>query len=417
MQVSRLIGRSNPAEEILMNANPFTVLLNGPGFGVHSLLNALPDQVYLKDEKSRFIFVNTATAQSMNLPASDLIGKTDHDLFPKSLADQFLAEEKALLTSGLPLVNREAGVLDPLTAKLRWKLTTKVPLRNDLGQIVGLLGVNRDVTDRKLAQEQLQQLNADLARSQVELLATYNNLKHAQAQLIQAEKLESIGRLAAGVAHEVRNPLAIMLMGLGYLDDNLPTNSPVTATVVNNMRDAILRADAIICELLDFSSPRLLDLKDEDISRLANRSLVLVRHELDHQRRIEVVREFTQHLPPQCVDRIHIEQVFVNLFMNAIHAMPDGGRLTVRTFRDESSGAVVAEVSDTGPGIPPDHLGKVFDPFFTTKPAGVGSGMGLAVAKSIMTQHGGNLTLANRPTGGVRARLIFHNGKDADHGS
>lgn len=415
MQGQLSISCSSLAGVIPMSADSLSLILTGHGFGVSSLLNALPDQVYIKDTHSRFVFVNTATARFMKKPAAELIGKTDYDLFPSGLADEFFAEEKKLLTSGLPLVNRESCITDP-PSSLRWESTTKVPLRDDLGKIIGLIGINCDITDRKLAQEQLLQLNADLARSQVELLTTYDNLKLAQTQLIQAEKFESIGRLAAGVAHEVRNPLSIVSMGLGYIEDSLPKNMPVTNTVLNNMRDAILRADAIICELMDLSSPRRLDLKDEDVSKLAERALIFVRHELRHPQQIEVVREFAPDLPAQHVDRIHIEQVFVNLFINAIHAMPDGGRLTVRTLRD-TTGDVVVEISDTGHGIAAENFKKVFEPFFTTKPSGIGSGMGLAVSKSIMTQHGGNLTLANLPSGGVCARMIFHNKKEADHGS
>ena len=520
-----------------MSPDPFSMLLTGPGTGVQSLLDALPDQFYIKDTHCRFVFVNSAIAHFLNRPAAELIGKTDRDLFPHSLADEFMAEEKELLASGRPLVNREVCIADPAD-KLRWELTTKIVLRDDRGQIVGLLGINRDITDhkqaeeqlrlqgealaaaanaiiitdsagvirwvnpaftkltgyaadeaiganpqilksgqhepafyrqlwetimsgqvwrgdvvnkrkdgslyteemvitpvrnagheithfiaikqdvteRKRAQEQLQQLNADLSRSQLELLETYENLKRAQAELIQAEKLEIVGRLAAGVAHEVRNPLAILAMGLGYVEGNLPPNQPTTTAVFETMRDAIVRADAIICELLDFSSPRVLDLTDQDVTRLVDRSLLLVKHEL-RRRKIEIVREFAPDLPSQRVDRIRIEQVFVNLFMNAIHAMAEGGRLTVRTLRD-ATGAVVAEVCDTGPGIPVAQLEKVFTPFFTTKPVGIGTGLGLAVAKSILAQHGGELTVANQPGGGVCARIIFHKThKEADHGT
>ena len=397
-----------------MSANTFSLVLNNLGAGIHSLLNALPDQVYLKDAQSRFVFVNTATTRLLKLPAADLIGKTDFDLFPRGLAEQFFAEEKALLTSGQPLVNREACLTGP-AGEVRWEVTTKVALRDDAGQIVGLLGSNHDITERRQAQEHLNQLNTDLARSQVELLAIYEHLKQTQAQVIQAEKLESIGRLAAGIAHEVRNPLATLLMGIGFLEESGPANLPITGTVLGDMRDAVNRADAIICELLDFSSPRQLELTDEDVSALADRALLLVRHEVGHHQ-IEIVRAYTPGLPAQRVDRIRIEQVFVNLFMNACHAMPAGGRLTVQTLR-ERNGAVVVEVSDTGRGIAPEYLGKAFDPFFTTKPAGIGSGMGLAVAKSIMTRHGSDLTLANQPAGGVCARLIFHNNKEAVNGT
>lgn len=397
-----------------MSANPFSLLLNNLGAGINSLLNALPDQVYLKDAQSRFVFVNSATTRLLKLPAAELIGKTDYDLFPRGLADQFFAEEQTLLTSGQPLVNREACITGP-AGELRWEVTTKVALRDDAGQIVGLLGINHNITERRQAQEQLNQLNADLARGQVELLAIYEHLKQTQAQIIQAEKLESIGRLAAGIAHEVRNPLATLLMGIGFLEGSLPANLPTTGTVLGDMRDAVNRADAIICELLDFSSPRQLELTDEDVSALADRALLLVRHEVGHHQ-IEIVREYAPGLPAQRVDRIRIEQVFVNLFMNACHAMPAGGRLTVRTLL-ERNGVAVAEVRDTGRGIAPEYLGKAFDPFFTTKPAGIGSGMGLAVAKSIMTRHGGDLTLANQPAGGVCARLIFHNNKEVVNGT
>ena len=520
-----------------MSLDPFSKLLTGPGTGVQSLLDALPDQFYIKDTHCRFVFANTATVRSLQCAAAEVIGKTDLDFLPRSMADDFMAEEKELLASGRPLVNRETFLVDP-ALKPRWALTTKIALRDDHGQIVGLLGINRDITDhkqaeeklrlqgealaaaanaiiitdyvgvvrwvnpaftkltgyteeemigsnprilksgehgpafyrqmwgtirsgqvwrgdvvnkhkdgrlyteemvitpvrnasqeithfiaikqdvteRKRAQEQLQQLNADLARSQLELLETYENLKRAQAELVQAEKLEIVGRLAAGVAHEVRNPLAIMAMGLGYVEGVLPPNQPTTTAVFENMRDAIVRADAIICELLDFSSPRVLNLTDQDVTKLANRSLLLVQHEV-RRRKIEIVREFAPDLPLQRVDRIRIEQVFVNLFMNAIHTMAEGGRLTVRTLRD-ATGAVVAEICDTGHGISAAHMEKVFTPFFTTKPVGVGTGLGLAVAKGILAQHGGELTVANQPGGGVCARVIFHKtDKEADHGT
>ena len=109
---------------------------------------------------------------------------------------------------------------------------------------------------------------------------------------------------------------------------------------------------------------------------------------------------------------IKIQQVFVNLFVNAAHAMGEGGgRLVVRVFPDEA-GMLVAEVRDTGPGIQPENLAKVFDPFFTTKPVGVGSGMGLAVARGIVEQHGGTLHLANHPDGGAVATVTFPTGKE-----
>ncbi|MEI6085755.1 MAG: ATP-binding protein [Verrucomicrobiota bacterium] len=377
----------------------------------HLALDALPDQVYVKDLASRFVLLNAATARFFNRPPATLVGRTDFDFFPTALAEQFFAEEQALIHSGEAVVNREVQVNDP-QGRPRWLLTTKVPLRDGTGEIIGIAGVNHDVSDRKKAAEQLQQLNADLARSQLELLQTYENLKLTQAQLVQAEKLESIGRLSAGVAHEVKNPLAILLMGIGYLEDSVPTGEAATDGVLRDMRDAVERADAIVRELLEYASPRQLETAVVDLNSVVDRALRLVNHELN-VRHITVVREAAPQLPGRRIDRIRIEQVFVNLIMNACQAMPNGGTLTVRTSAHDND--VVVAILDTGSGIPPEALAKIFDPFFTTKPVGVGTGMGLAVAKQILLQHAGDLELTNRPTGGVQATVTFHNGKEHDH--
>ena len=152
-----------------------------------------------------------------------------------------------------------------------------------------------------------------------------------------------------------------------------------------------------------------------DLNALIDRSLRLVRHELN-QRGVNIAREFAEHLSPLRVDRIQIEQVFVNLFINASHAMPNGGQLTVRTYAGENE-SIAAEVLDTGTGISEQDLPKIFDPFFTTKPVGIGTGMGLPVARGIIAQHGGELKLANRPEGGACAVITFHKPKETPNGS
>src|SRR6185436_6622354 len=153
-------------------------------------------------------------------------------------------------------------------------------------------------------------------------------------QLIQAEKMESLGTLAAGVAHEVKNPLAILQMGLNYLVRKVPATEENVSMVLNEMIDAIGRADAITRGLLDFAASKQLDMRREDINELIEGSLKLVRHALTDTR-IDVVKELAE--PPPCVlvDRTQIQQVFVNLFMNAAHAMPKGGQILVRTFTKE----------------------------------------------------------------------------------
>ncbi|MBI4519579.1 MAG: hypothetical protein HY701_01985 [Gemmatimonadetes bacterium] len=270
---------------------------------------------------------------------------------------------------------------------------------------------------RQTTRQELERAYEALQRSHAELQA-------AQLQLIQAEKLESVGRLAAGVAHEVKNPLMTLLAGIQYLQkQGLATNADVEGLLVD-MSTAVKRADFVIRELLNFSSPHPLDMKANDLNDVVERTLGLVKHEVDRVR-ITVVRELGEGLPPVTFDAYRIQQVFLNLIMNAAQAMDGSGTLTVRTRLTSASAlgtaagnratgavmsnldAVLIEVDDTGPGIPADKLPKIYDPFFTTKPTGQGTGLGLSVALQIVEMHGGKLSIVNRAEGGVRATVLL----------
>ena len=379
---------------------------------LRSLIDALPDQIYVKDCQSKFVACNTATANMMGLDKREaIVGKSDFDFFPHSLAEKFCNEEIAVL-SGQPRVNREERIENP-SGEPRWLLTTKVPLYDTAGKIHGLVGINRDITERKQVENRLVKLHADLRE-------THEDLKAAQLQLIQAEKMESVGRLAAGVAHEVKNPLAVAVMGLEYLKNTLGSTNPSVSQVLTEIHEAIKRADTVIGGLLDFSRPRTLLLKLESLNELIEQSAALVRHDLAGKR-IRLVQNLAQGLPSIRVDGNKFKQVFINLFTNAIHAMPEEGRLTVSTFaakswelrdvsvaippdkfgKDES--LIVVLVEDTGSGISDEHLNKIFDPYFTTKSVGEGTGLGLPVSRQIVELHGGILDIRNRPEGGARA--------------
>ncbi|MEE9568759.1 MAG: PAS domain S-box protein, partial [Candidatus Binatia bacterium] len=282
---------------------------------------------------------------------------------------------------------------------------------NAAGATIGIVTLCEDITERKRAEEEL---------------------KAAQLQLIQSEKLESVGRLAAGVAHEVKNPLAIILQGLAYLshvpstadDDNV-------AMVLQKMDNAVKRADRVIGGLLDFSAQRAGDVRPADVNAVLEQSLLLVKHELV-KAHVTLVKKLGQDLPPLMLDRHKIEQVFVNLFLNAIQAMPEGGTLTVKTnakqprelgpgdgrqqtdpVRGEET-LVMIEVEDTGTGIPQDKLDRIFDPFFTTKPIGQGTGLGLTVTRKIIELHSGKIDIRNRHEGGVRVTLTFKKERGED---
>ncbi|HUJ11664.1 MAG TPA: ATP-binding protein [Verrucomicrobiae bacterium] len=239
----------------------------------------------------------------------------------------------------------------------------------------------------------------------------------AQTSLMHADKMETVGRLAAGVAHEVKNPLTVISMGIEYLSTDFPSHGDQNvSTVLTEMQNSVERADTIVRGLLDFSASSHWDVADEDLNSAIERSLKLVRHDLV-KGHINISTDLADHLPQLKLNRTKMEQVFINLFINAVHAMPYGGTLSVRTYAQPSrngsnaqegtADTVVAEVADTGTGIPQEVLTKIFEPFFTTKPTGVGTGLGMCVVKNIVELHGGTITMANRPEGGAKATITF----------
>ena len=247
-------------------------------------------------------------------------------------------------------------------------------------------------------------IDAISVNRQAEILFAANRKKAA----IQTAKTESLGRLAAGIAHEVKNPLAIIQMAANYLSRELKTRDEKTQAVLIDIENAVRRADTIIKGLLDFSVPKELILRPEDLNALMEQSLVFVKHNLD-KNQITVIKDLAFNLPPVMLDRNKIEQVFVNLFMNAIHAMPNGGTARVKTFTQTLAGETVitAQIEDTGKGIPEDKIQQIFDPFFTTKPTGQGTGLGLTVTRKIIDLHHATIDIQNRLEGGVRATLMF----------
>jgi signal transduction histidine kinase len=275
--------------------------------------------------------------------------------------------------------------------------------------------VLRDLSERRRVEAALDQTSDQLRQS-------HRELKEAQMHLIQAAKLESVGRLAAGVAHEVKNPLAIVQLGMDYLQQVLDLQE-TTAQVFNDMQEAVSRADTVVRGLLDFSRERQLELRPASINTIIATSLQLVRHELT-QRNIEVVTDLAEDIPARAFDSDKLQQVFLNLFMNAMHAMEHDGRLRIvsrlQAVSQSELGsqateagflggdrAILVIIEDSGPGIHPDHLTRLFDPYFTTKPMGEGTGLGLSVSRNIVTLHSGSIDIGNSPGGGARAVLLF----------
>ena len=247
-------------------------------------------------------------------------------------------------------------------------------------------------------------------------------LEETRRQLMHAEKMESIGRLAAGVAHEVKNPLAIIQMAADFLAGEL-RDKQAAREVVADIERAVERASDIVHGLLDFSRDEELNLRPGNLNEVIERALQLVAYEL-RQRQITVHTDLDASLPPLALDAGKLQQVFVNLFMNAAQAMQQEGQLRVRSHRHRigreaelrydwdrnfavGDTVIRVEVADSGPGIAEEGLEKIFDPFYTSKPVGEGTGLGLSVSQSIVSLHHGILDAHNGEQGGAVFTLLF----------
>ncbi|MGA2723704.1 MAG: ATP-binding protein [Bryobacteraceae bacterium] len=222
-----------------------------------------------------------------------------------------------------------------------------------------------------------------------------------EQRLVQADKLSSIGLLAAGVAHEVNTPLAVISTYAQMLAKQVSDDSQ-KSLILDKIAKQTFRASEIVNSLLNFSRTSTTSLTDVNLNRVIQETLSLLEHQLQKSG-IQVKTDLDPGLRPVRGNAGQLQQVFLNLFLNARDAMSAGGTLEVRTWPEDSG--VRAEVADTGHGIAPEHLHRIYDPFFTTKAVRKGTGLGLSVTYGIIQEHGGSIEVSNRPGGGASFRI------------
>lgn len=250
----------------------------------------------------------------------------------------------------------------------------EIVIFNLVGGVMGALG------DRLKAARTRAERNAE------ERQKAYDELQKTFEQLLQAEKLSSLGELSAGIVHEVRNPLAAIKGAVEILEDELAKDSP-RREFADLAKKEVERLDKLVGEFLRFARPATLSVQLNDLNKIVESVVSLVENQANTQS-VKIEKDLQKNLPEVSVDSEQIKQVLLNLVINSLQAMPSGGLLLLRTF--EKDDFCIIEVEDTGGGIDEKVLPKIFDPFFTTKEKGVG--LGLSIAHKIADQHDGNLS-------------------------
>lgn len=267
----------------------------------------------------------------------------------------------------------------------------------EIGGRVVFHNIFRDVTERKRAEEKLQKAHQELQEACAKL-------ERAQATAIASEKLAALGRLTAGVSHEVLNPLNVITITLHLLMDD-PDTPPKIVNELSVLLGQAKRIAKISQDLLYFARQRPPQRRRLDFGDIVQRTIGLLEHEL-RLKDIKVELRVDENIPQILADEDQIQQVVFNLVSNAKDATPGGSRITLRTttepprVKDEVE-SVVLRVEDMGPGIPSECMDKLFEPFFTTKPEGEGTGLGLAICLGIVESHGGSIWAENLPGGGA----------------
>lgn len=233
-----------------------------------------------------------------------------------------------------------------------------------------------------------------------ETMTMKKKLERTQIQLLQAEKMASLGKLAAGVAHQLNNPLGGITLFARLVMEEYDLEAGAREDIQRILRDAERCRDTVK-ELLEFARQTRHEMRPVDVNRALSRTLFLLENQTLFQN-IDIARDFAQGLPEIQGDTQQLNHLFMNIILNAAQAMEGKGRLTLSTGLSEAADTVIIRISDTGPGIPEAILPRIFEPFFTTKEEGKGTGLGLSLVYGIVENHGGTIQAANiSPTGSV----------------
>lgn len=343
-------------------------MLDSTNAFLRNLLLSAVDGVIAADKAGRILLFNDAASEICGYAKEEALSSLDiRDLYPPDGAVEVMKKMRSDEYGG-------AGKLKACEVHLVRKDGEMVPISLNASIIyegeeeVATIGFFHDLRETLRMEEEL---------------------KTTQTQLLQAEKMASLGKLSAGVAHQLNNPLSGIALFTKLVLEEYEIPEEARNDLLRVMND-VERCRNIVKELLEFARQTKQEMKMYDLNRAISRTMFLLENQALFQN-IEVKKDMSPALPSVSVDIQQINHVFMNIILNAAEAMHGNGTLEIKTFLSNDRSHVCVEISDTGPGIPGDILNHIFDPFFTTKEPGKGTGLGLSLAYGIIKNHKGDI--------------------------
>jgi len=353
---------------------------------LQTIIDSSQGLIFYKDRENNFVQVNKAFAEIMGLPKEQINGRSIFDLYPKEEAEAFWSDDKQVIKSG----KAKVGIVEKMQSKKgkRWVQTDKIPYRDTEGNIIGVIGFSVDITDRKKAEEELDQYRMHLEKL----------VEERTKQLKDSERLAAIGATAGMVGHDIRNPLQAITSDVFLVKTELASisDSEEKKNVLESMVEIEKNIDyinKIVQDLQDFARPLNPKIEESDLKTIVK--TLTTKNGLP--KNIKVSVEISDEASKVKADSYYLNRILYNLVTNAVQAMPNGGKLTIAAHKEAND--TVLSIIDTGVGIPKEIHDKMFTLMFTTKSKG--QGFGLPVVKRMTETLGGTVTFESQAGNGT----------------
>jgi PAS domain S-box-containing protein len=342
---------------------------------LRTIIEGTSDVIYLQDLRGRYLLINPAGAEALQMTEEQVMGKSDAELFLPEQAQILLEENEMVIESGNTVMNE---VTVTLAGETQFFQTNKSPYRDSAGAIVGVIGVCRNITE----------------------------LKRSTERMKITERMASIGTLAAGIAHEINNPLtAIQVSAQTAIDSSqISGGETIVAECLKSINEATEKAGHIVQNVLQFSREGSSIKAPGHVAPIARRVRDLTRLQAS-AKGISVNLELADELPETMINDLEVEQALINVVLNAIEASTDGMTVNVSISANEEHVKIMVE--DRGRGMTQEMASRVFDPFFTTRQGEGGTGLGMSITHAIVQQHKGSIHLRSAPEKGTTVTILF----------